>query len=198
MKYADSLASCLPKITLMFLFVFQLIFSLCQWLFLSPDLRTSLQLIELWAKEVHVQAPAQVQSPKRELCSQRRGFGMKKRLGKVKYNKNWSISIFSLNYFGIKRSIISNSVVFFILLELPYWQFSLRHSQNPLKVKVPVQRPVTSLGHQEGRSEEFSGRGPNFLNYVQYFQTISNTFFQGGENSKGGFPHPGYVSACTS
>jgi len=26
----------------------------------------------------------------------------------------------------------------------------------------------------------FSERGPNFLNYVQYFQTISNTFFQGG------------------
>jgi len=36
-------------------------------------------------------------------------------------------------------------------------------------------------------SEEFSERGTNFLNYVQYFQTISKTFFQGGKNiSRGG------------
>jgi len=28
------------------------------------------------------------------------------------------------------------------------------------------------------RGEEFSEKGPNFLNYVQYFQTMSNTFFR--------------------
>jgi len=38
-----------------------------------------------------------------------------------------------------------------------------------------ILRPVTSLGHQEG--EEFSESGPHFLNYVQYLQTMSNTFF---------------------
>jgi len=48
-------------------------------------------------------------------------------------------------------------------------------------------RPVTSLGHQEGK--EFSERGPNFLNYVQNFKIMSNTFFQGGEKfSKGSWP----------
>jgi len=42
----------------------------------------------------------------------------------------------------------------------------------------PQRRRVTSLGHQ-GR-EEFSEVGPNFLNYVQWFQTMSNSFFKGG------------------
>jgi len=45
------------------------------------------------------------------------------------------------------------------------------------------------LGPQRG--EEFSESGQNFLNYVHYFQTTPNTFFQGGEIfSRGGFsPH---------
>jgi len=37
-------------------------------------------------------------------------------------------------------------------------------------------RPVTSLGHQ-GWWRVF-WEWPKFLNYVQYFQTTSNTFFQ--------------------
>jgi len=37
-------------------------------------------------------------------------------------------------------------------------------------------RPIISLGHQGG--EEFSESGAYFLNYVQYFQTMSNIFFQ--------------------
>jgi len=41
-------------------------------------------------------------------------------------------------------------------------------------------RPVTSLGHQEG--DEFSESGPNFLNYVQYYLILSNTFFQRVQN----------------
>ena len=56
--------------------------------------------------------------------------------------------------------------------------------------------PVTSLGHQEKRRVFWEG--PNLLNYVQYFQTGSNTFFQGGGNvSKGSFATlrpPGYGS----
>jgi len=36
------------------------------------------------------------------------------------------------------------------------------------------------------RDEEFSETGPNFLNYVQYFQTISNIFYQGSKNFLGG------------
>jgi len=47
------------------------------------------------------------------------------------------------------------------------------------KVNVGI-RPVTSLGNQEGR--RVSERGSTFLKSVQYFQTISNTFFQGGKN----------------
>jgi len=39
------------------------------------------------------------------------------------------------------------------------------------------------------RGEKFSGRDPNFLNYVQLFSTQSNTFFQGVKNIKGGFAH---------
>jgi len=38
--------------------------------------------------------------------------------------------------------------------------------------------PVTTLGQQEGR--RVFREGPKFLNYVQYFQTVSNTFFHGG------------------
>ena len=39
-------------------------------------------------------------------------------------------------------------------------------------------RPVTSLGHQEG--EEFSERGPNFLNYVQHiFPGVGEKFSRG-------------------
>jgi len=54
-------------------------------------------------------------------------------------------------------------------------------------------RPVTSLGHQGGGSEEFSERGPSFLNYVQYFQTRSNIFFQSGRKLSKGPSPPGYV-----
>jgi len=43
-----------------------------------------------------------------------------------------------------------------------------------------LRRPVTSLGHQGG--EEFSESGPIFLNYVQKFSTIPNTFLQGRQN----------------
>jgi len=33
-------------------------------------------------------------------------------------------------------------------------------------------------------------RGPNFLNYVQYFKTVSNTFFHGGKHFySGGIAH---------
>jgi len=46
--------------------------------------------------------------------------------------------------------------------------------------------PVTSLEHQEG--QRFFEMGPNILNYVQYFQTMSYTFFQQGRKfSRGGF-----------
>jgi len=45
-----------------------------------------------------------------------------------------------------------------------------------------MSRPATSLGTRSG--EEFSERGPNFLNYVQYFQTMSDRFFQGGGRQK--------------
>ena len=47
-----------------------------------------------------------------------------------------------------------------------------------VSMTVFVARPITSLEQQV--AEEFSERGQNFLNYVQYFQTMSNTFFQGG------------------
>jgi len=50
---------------------------------------------------------------------------------------------------------------------------------RPLVRVVVLYRPVTSLGHQGG-GEEFSESGPTFLNYVQYFQIMSNIFFQGG------------------
>jgi len=33
------------------------------------------------------------------------------------------------------------------------------------------------------RDENFSGRETKFLNYVQMFSTLSNTFFQAGEKS---------------
>jgi len=39
------------------------------------------------------------------------------------------------------------------------------------------------------RGEKFSGTDPNFLNYVQLFSTLSNTFFQGLKYVKGGFAH---------
>jgi len=45
------------------------------------------------------------------------------------------------------------------------------------KAAVPC-RPVTSLGHQEGR--KFFWEGQKFLNCVQKFQTMSNIFFQAG------------------
>jgi len=45
------------------------------------------------------------------------------------------------------------------------------------KQRLIRDRPVTSLGHLGG--EEFSERGPTFSNYVQQFQTMSNTFLQG-------------------
>jgi len=41
--------------------------------------------------------------------------------------------------------------------------------------------------------------GPNFFNYVQYFQTMPNRFFQGGKYfSRGGFdpPAPPWIRAC--
>jgi len=54
-------------------------------------------------------------------------------------------------------------------------------------------RPITSLGHQGG--EEFSESGPNFSNYVQCFQIMSNIFFQRGKKFSRGFAPlrpPGY------
>jgi len=47
-------------------------------------------------------------------------------------------------------------------------------------------RPVTSLGYQGG--EEFSERGPNFLNYVQHI------FSGGAKNFARGRSPPGYGS----
>ena len=44
-------------------------------------------------------------------------------------------------------------------------------------------RPVTSLGHQVRRKVFWEG--PKFLNYVQYYETISNTFFQWRRNFAG-------------
>jgi len=50
-------------------------------------------------------------------------------------------------------------------------------------------RPVNSLGRQGG--EEFSESGPNILNYVHYFQNVSNIFFQrGAKNFPGGLFAP--------
>jgi len=45
------------------------------------------------------------------------------------------------------------------------YQYPWRLWRTDSKEEEPIPRPVTSLGHQEGR--EFSERGPNFLNYVQ-------------------------------
>jgi len=36
-------------------------------------------------------------------------------------------------------------------------------------------KPTTSLGHR-GEGKEFSERGPNFLNYVQWFLNMSNKY----------------------
>ena len=54
-------------------------------------------------------------------------------------------------------------------------------------------RPVTSLEHRERR--RVFKEGPNFLNYVQYFQTKCNTFFHGVENFSRGVSPPGYGPA---
>ena len=41
-------------------------------------------------------------------------------------------------------------------------------------------------------------RGPKFFNYVQYFQTMSNTFFQGrAKLLLGGFDPPAYSLHCS-
>jgi len=56
-------------------------------------------------------------------------------------------------------------------------------------------RPVTSLGHQG--DEKFFESDPNFLNYVQYSQTVSNIFFQGGIFLGGlRLPAPPLLRAC--
>jgi len=48
--------------------------------------------------------------------------------------------------------------------------------------------------HQGG--EEFSKRGTNFLNYVQYFQNTSNTFFLWGQKFFYGGIRPLWLRAC--
>jgi len=54
-------------------------------------------------------------------------------------------------------------------------------------------RPVTSLGHQDGR-RVFS-EGPKFFELCPIVKTMSNTFFQGGENFSRGALHQ-WLRAC--
>jgi len=49
-------------------------------------------------------------------------------------------------------------------------------SYNPRSMSL-TRRPVTSLGHQEGRRVFWEW--PKFLNYVRYFPIVPNIFFQG-------------------
>jgi len=57
----------------------------------------------------------------------------------------------------------------------------LRHKQYR-SACVAVRQLLDQARNQLGTAggAKFSERGPNFLNYVQYFQTMSNTFFPGG------------------
>ena len=89
----------------------------------------------------------------------------------------WSLKLREIDAYTCYSWCTSRS--WYLAHGTPCWQSGLNS----------VTRPVTSLGHQGG--EEFSERCPNFLNYVQYFQTMSKTFFQWGEKfSRGSWPPP--------
>ena len=54
------------------------------------------------------------------------------------------------------------------------------NTQTKLNSSTVANRPVNSLGHQEERKVFWEG--PTFFELCPIFQTISNTFFQGGKN----------------
>jgi len=71
----------------------------------------------------------------------------------------------------------------------------LRHKQY-CSACVAARQLLDQARNQLGQSEELSERGPNFLNYVQYFQTMSNTFFPRGTKKILGGASPRWLQAC--
>ena len=71
------------------------------------------------------------------------------------------VQIFQAGHFFKKKQIamVFNQTKIITLFYLE------RLASITLKQELQMFRPVTSLEHQRG--EEFSARGPNFLNYVQ-------------------------------
>ena len=86
-------------------------------------------------------------------------------------------------------------------LESPNHLFPPPMQQKACCSKVRARRPVTSLSHQEGR-RVFREGAEIFLNYVQYFKIMSNTFFPGRAKNVLGRASPpraplGYGPACS-
>jgi len=79
-------------------------------------------------------------------------------------------------YLGHVASVISGSTIFDLATSI----FNQFHNKIEFaQVTHSIHRPVTSLGHQEGR--KVFREGPKFFKLCPIFLNMSNTFFQGGE-----------------
>ena len=86
-----------------------------------------------------------------------------------------------------------NSIYRHLLQCFIIWKFENMYFRTTRAITLAT-RPVTSLGHQGG--EEFSERGPHFLNYAQYFKQCPTHFSRGWKNFVGGASPSPWLRSC--